>query len=285
MTVPRIVRLLTPSPGRPRAPPPRCVRPQRPTARRKRRSSQRSVLGFIQRCRDALQNCWVRAPKASRILSAMRPSTPRCSFSPSRTASLAMSLVLGPMACAGVSSEQHGAAGPSDAAPPEVSAVWPEKVYYRSVSVLGRRIFYRESGRPDRPVILLLHGFPASSHSYRELIPLLSGRYHVLAPDYLGSGFSERPSPNQITYRFDLLAEHVTGFVAALGIDRYVLYMQDFGSPVGFRVALAHPERLRGWWSRTRTPTWTGRARGGERISGASMRIARPKVWRCWKPS
>lgn len=157
-----------------------------------------------------------------------------------------MSLVLGPMACAVVSSEQHGAAGPSDAAPPEVSAVWPEKVYYRSVSVLGRRIFYRESGRPDRPVILLLHGFPASSHSYRELIPLLSGRYHVLAPDYLGSGFSERPSPDQITYRFDLLAEHVTGFVAALGIDRYVLYMQDFGSPVGFRVALAHPERLRG---------------------------------------
>ena len=175
----------------------------------------------------------------------MKASALRCFFSPSRATSLAMSLMLGPMACAAVSSEQGGAAGRSDAAPPDVSAVWPEKVYYRSVSVQGRRIFYRESGRPDRPVVLLLHGFPASSHSYRELIPLLSGRYHVLAPDYLGSGFSERPSPEQITYRFDLLAEYVTGFVEALGIDRYVLYMQDFGSPVGFRVALAHPERLR----------------------------------------
>ena len=157
-----------------------------------------------------------------------------------------MSLMLGPMACAGFLPSNVAPPGPPTLPRPMSPAVWPEKVYYRSVSVLGRRIFYRESGRPDRPVILLLHGFPASSHSYRELIPLLSGRYHVLAPDYLGSGFSERPSPDQITYRFDLLAEHVTGFVEALGIDRYVLYMQDFGSPVGFRVALAHPERLRG---------------------------------------
>ncbi|HZX43690.1 MAG TPA: alpha/beta fold hydrolase, partial [Myxococcaceae bacterium] len=148
---------------------------------------------------------------------------------------------------AGISSN-HGGTAVTTARddPPDVAAVWPEKVYHRSVSVLGHRIFYRESGRPDRPVILLLHGFPASSHSYRELIPLLSGRYHVFAPDYLGSGFSDRPSPDQVTYRFDLLAEHVTGFVEALGIDRYVLYMQDFGSPVGYRVALAHPERLRG---------------------------------------
>jgi len=184
-------------------------------------------------------------PGAPRILLNMKPSAPRGVLSPSRAASLAMSLMLGPMACAGVSSQRSGAAAPSDPAPADVSAVWPEKVYYRSVSVQGHRIFYRESGRPDRPVVLLLHGFPASSHSYRELIPLLSGRYHVLAPDYLGSGFSERPSPDQITYRFDVLAEHVTGFVEALGIDRYVLYMQDFGSPVGFRVALAHPERLR----------------------------------------
>jgi pimeloyl-ACP methyl ester carboxylesterase len=111
--------------------------------------------------------------------------------------------------------------------------------------VNGRRIFYREAGDRSRPTVLLLHGFPASSHTYRELIPLLSGRYHVVAPDYLGSGFSERPSPTEVAYTFDLLAAHVTGLIEALGIERYVMYMQDFGAPVGFRVALRHPERLR----------------------------------------
>ena len=111
--------------------------------------------------------------------------------------------------------------------------------------VHGRRIFYREAGDRSRPTVLLLHGFPASSHTYRELIPLLSGRYHVVAPDYLGSGFSERPSPTEITYTFDLLAEYVTGFVEALALERYAIYMQDFGAPVGYRLALRHPERLR----------------------------------------
>ena len=135
---------------------------------------------------------------------------------------------------------------PTSTASAEPAAVWPAKTYYRSVDVQGRRIFYREAGERGHPVVLLLHGYPASSHSYRELIPLLSGRYHVLAPDYLGSGFSDRPSPNEITYTFDLLAEYVAGFVAALGLERYVMYMQDFGSPVGYRVALRYPERLRG---------------------------------------
>ena len=140
-------------------------------------------------------------------------------------------------------------AAATDAASPQPSAAearWPEKTLYRFVEVRGRRIFYREAGVPGRPVVLLLHGFPASSHTYRELIPLLSGRYHVLAPDYLGSGFSDRPSPREVTYSFDLLADHVTGFVDALSVQRYVLYMQDFGAPVGYRVALAHPERVRG---------------------------------------
>lgn len=123
---------------------------------------------------------------------------------------------------------------------------WPEKTYYRHVQVHGRRIFYREAGKPGRPVLLLLHGFPSSSHTYRELIPLLSGRYHVFAPDHLGSGFSDRPSPSELVYTFDRLAEHVTGFADALGLTRYVIYMQDFGAPVGYRVALAHPERVRG---------------------------------------
>jgi len=163
------------------------------------------------------------------------------------SALLALSLLLLPTSSAEASTACRLPDTPTSAeAASDVPAVWPEKVYYRNVSVRGHRIFYRESGQPGRPVVVLLHGFPASSHTYRELIPLLSGRYHVLAPDDLGSGFSDRPSPDQVTYTFDLLAEHVTGFLEALGIDRYVLYMQDFGSPVGFRVALAHPERLRG---------------------------------------
>jgi pimeloyl-ACP methyl ester carboxylesterase len=125
------------------------------------------------------------------------------------------------------------------------AAVWPAKTYYRTVEVHGRRIFYREAGDPNQPTMLLLHGYPSSSHAYRELIPLLSGRYHVVAPDYLGAGYSDHPSPHELTYTFDLLAESVTGFIEALGLDQYVLYMQDFGAPVGYRVALAHPERLR----------------------------------------
>jgi pimeloyl-ACP methyl ester carboxylesterase len=139
---------------------------------------------------------------------------------------------------------------PPPASPSSPSAVppaaWPEKTYYRTVEVRGKKIFYREAGRADRPTLLLLHGFPSSSHSYRELIPLLSGRFHVIAPDYLGSGFSDHPSPSEITYTFDLLADYVTGFANALRLDSYVLYIQDFGSPVGFRVAMAHPERVRG---------------------------------------
>ncbi|WP_437949454.1 alpha/beta hydrolase [Sorangium sp. So ce296] len=158
-------------------------------------------------------------------------------------------LVAALVGCAGPSlaPSRHAAAPAEDrtsAAAPE--AVWPEKTFYRTVEVRGRKIFYREAGRPDRPALLLLHGFPSSSHEYRELLSLLSGRYRVVAPDYLGSGYSERPSPSEVTYTFDLLAEHITGFTEALGLTRYVIYMHDFGGPVGLRVALAHPERLRG---------------------------------------
>jgi len=124
-------------------------------------------------------------------------------------------------------------------------AAWPAKTYYRTVEVKGRKIFYREAGDPSRPSLLLLHGYPSSSHTYRELIPLLSGRFHVLAPDYLGSGYSDHPSTDEVRYTFDLLADYVNGFIEALKLPSYVLYMQDFGGPVGFRVAMAHPERLR----------------------------------------
>lgn len=124
-------------------------------------------------------------------------------------------------------------------------AVWPAKTHYRELTVRGRRIFYREAGDRRCGTLLLLHGFPSSSHTYRELIPLLSGRYHVVAPDYLGSGFSDHPSPNELTYTFDLLADHVTELVRQLALSDYLLYMQDFGAPVGFRVAMAEPERVR----------------------------------------
>ncbi len=125
-------------------------------------------------------------------------------------------------------------------------ATWPQKTFYRYQEVDGERIFYREAGDPKAPAILLLHGFPTTSHAYRELIPLLSGRYHVIAPDYLGSGRSAKPDPGAAPYTFDRLAAHVTGFVEALGIGHYVIYMHDFGGPVGMRVMLAHPERVRG---------------------------------------
>lgn len=102
-------------------------------------------------------------------------------------------------------------------------AAWPAKTYYRRQEVNGRKIFYREAGDPSKPTILLLHGYPASSHSYRELIPLLSGRFHVIAPDNLGSGYSDRPDPDATTYTFDLLADHLEGLVEALDLEEYVV--------------------------------------------------------------
>lgn len=125
-------------------------------------------------------------------------------------------------------------------------AVWPAKTFYRRATVNGNRIFYREAGDPAKPTILLLHGYPSSSHTYRELIPLLSGRYHVVAPDNLGSGYSDHPDPERVTYTFDLLADHVEGLVNAIGVNKYVIYMQDFGAPVGYRVMMRQPEKLRG---------------------------------------
>jgi len=120
----------------------------------------------------------------------------------------------------------------------------PPKMHYRYAVVEGRRIFYREAGDPERPVIVLLHGFPSSSHQYRELIPMLSARYHVIAPDYLGSGYSDRPDPETYAYTFDRLADHVEGLINGLGISEYALYMQDFGAPVGFRLMERNPERI-----------------------------------------
>jgi pimeloyl-ACP methyl ester carboxylesterase len=120
------------------------------------------------------------------------------------------------------------------------------QVRYRTRQVDGLNIFYREAGPPGAPVILLLHGFPTSSHMFRDIIPRLSGRYRVIAPDYPGYGFSDAPPADKFRYSFDRLASVMDAFVRSLGITRFVLYAQDFGGPVGFRMAAMHPERITG---------------------------------------
>ena len=124
-------------------------------------------------------------------------------------------------------------------------SVWPTKTTYHYTEVKGQKIFYREAGDPSNPTIILLHGYPSSSHTYRELIPLLSGRYHVIAPDNLGSGYSSKPSPKEIKYDFDLLADKITGLIDNLNIKQYIIYMQDFGAPVGYRVMMNSPSKVK----------------------------------------
>jgi pimeloyl-ACP methyl ester carboxylesterase len=118
------------------------------------------------------------------------------------------------------------------------------RVIYRSVDVDGTKIFYREAGPEMAETILLLHGFPTSSHMFRNLIPLLSERYCVIAPDFPGFGQSDMPPRDRFTYTFDHIAKVMTRFTEALMLDRFVLYIFDYGAPVGLRMALAHPERV-----------------------------------------
>ena len=125
-------------------------------------------------------------------------------------------------------------------------AVWPEQTFHRNVTVNGHNIFYREAGDPLKPTILFLHGYPSSSHMYRHLIPLLSGSYHLVVPDNLGSGYSDKPDPKKQPYTFDLLADVMEGFVKELDLDEYTIYMQDFGAPVGFRLMMSQPQRIKG---------------------------------------
>jgi pimeloyl-ACP methyl ester carboxylesterase len=112
---------------------------------------------------------------------------------------------------------------------------------YRKIDIDGVNIFYREAGQADRPKLLLLHGFPASSFMFRDLIERLSGEFHIFAPDYPGFGHSDAPDRNVFPYTFDKLAEVIGKFIVALGITKPALYMQDFGGPVGFRLASRNP--------------------------------------------
>jgi pimeloyl-ACP methyl ester carboxylesterase len=116
--------------------------------------------------------------------------------------------------------------------------------HHRFAQIAGRRVFYREAGPQAAPAIVLLHGTPASSHMYRNLIPALADRYHVIAPDYPGFGHSERPGTDEFDYTFETLADHVDALLVHLGLTRYALYVQDYGAPVGWRLALRHPDRI-----------------------------------------
>jgi pimeloyl-ACP methyl ester carboxylesterase len=127
------------------------------------------------------------------------------------------------------------------------SAIPPSRTTtYKTVTVTGLNVFYREAGPSKAPAILLLHGFPSSSRMFDTLMPLLADRYHLIAPDYPGFGNSEAPPPDQFTYTFDALADIVGAFTEAIHLDRYALYLQDYGGPVGYRLAVAHPERVTG---------------------------------------
>jgi pimeloyl-ACP methyl ester carboxylesterase len=118
---------------------------------------------------------------------------------------------------------------------------------YNRVPINGHEVFYREAGPKDAPTIVLLHGFPSSSHMFRELIPRLAGRFHLIAPDYIGFGFSAQPDVRQFQYTFDNLTAHVEKLLfGVLKLERFSIYVQDYGAPIGFRIATRHPEAIEG---------------------------------------
>ena len=117
-------------------------------------------------------------------------------------------------------------------------------VFYRTLSVEGLEIFYREAGPRNAPTVLLLHGFPSSSHMFRNLIPMLADKYHVVAPDFPGYGESSAPSVNDFDYSFERLATVTEKFAEKLNLSSYALFLSDIGSSVGFRLAVMHPERV-----------------------------------------
>ena len=130
------------------------------------------------------------------------------------------------------------------AAKPAPGGKAPVVTRYRTNSVDGIKIFYREAGPKDAPVMLLLHGFPTSSHMFRNLVPELADRYHVIAPDYPGYGQSDMPDRSTFAYTFDRYGELVDGLLGQLGVKRFAMYVMDYGAPVGWRLALKHPERV-----------------------------------------
>ena len=117
-------------------------------------------------------------------------------------------------------------------------------ISYRFADVNNVKVFYREAGRPTAPKLLLLHGFPSSSHMFRDLIPLLAEHFHIVAPDLPGFGQSDMPSRDAFAYTFDNIAAVIERFTEQIGFDRFAMYVFDYGAPTGFRLALRHPERV-----------------------------------------
>ncbi|MDH6245115.1 alpha/beta hydrolase [Mycobacterium sp. OTB74] len=115
------------------------------------------------------------------------------------------------------------------------------KVHHRYATVDGHQLFYREAGDKEAPAVVLLHGFPTSSYMFRELVPALADRYRVIAPDHLGFGLSDAPPAGEFDYTFDGLAALTSGLLRSLGVDKYAMYVQDYGAPIGWRLALAEP--------------------------------------------
>ncbi len=153
-----------------------------------------------------------------------------------RHAGLALAALLLASAALPVASLAQPAARPTSAIPPVV--------FYHTVKVDGVDIFYREAGPANGPVVLLLHGFPTSSHMFRRLIPALADRYRVIAPDYPGFGESAAPDHTTFKYGFGHYADLMDGLLTQLGVSRYAMYVMDYGAPVGYRLALKHPERV-----------------------------------------
>ena len=121
-----------------------------------------------------------------------------------------------------------------------------EDVKYKTVEIEGLDIFYREAGNPGNPTILLLHGFPTSSHMFRDLIPQLADQYHLVAPDYPGFGYSSMPGVDEFEYSFNNMSNIIDKFIDKIGLESYSLYLMDYGAPIGFRIATKHPERVEG---------------------------------------
>jgi pimeloyl-ACP methyl ester carboxylesterase len=138
-------------------------------------------------------------------------------------------------------------------------------ISYKTQQVGDVEVFYREAGSKDAPVLLLLHGFPSSSHMFRDLIPLLADRYRVIAPDLPGFGRTSSPARGEFPYTFDKLAAVMTAFTEALGLSRYALYVFDYGAPVGFRMSAANPDRISAIISQNGNATSKGSVMNGRR--------------------